>query len=94
MKALAAVYEQHGTERLRNHRDLQAQMADRIALQAAEAEFSPALLLRRKHQRDRDANLGPDDCKLVSKTGQGAGETRVELFESRLAAPSLAWLLL
>ena len=69
-------------------------MADRIALQAAEAEFSPALLLRRKRQRDRDANLGRDDCKLVGKTGQGAGEMRVELFESRLAAPSLAWLLL
>ena len=69
-------------------------MADRIALQAAEAEFSPALLLRRKRQRDRDANLGRDDCKLVGKTGQGAGETRVELFESSLTAPQLAWLLL
>lgn len=69
-------------------------MADRIALQAAEAEFPPALLLRRKRQRDQDANLGRDDCKLVGKTGQGAGETRMELFESRLAAPSLAWILL
>ena len=69
-------------------------MADRIALQAAETELPPALLLRRKRQRDRDANLGRDDCKLVGKTGQGTGESRVELFESSLAAPSLAWLLL
>ena len=69
-------------------------MANRITLQAAETELPPALLLRRKRQRDRDANLGRDDCKLVGKTGQGAGETRVEIFESRLAAPLLAWLLL
>ena len=93
-QALAAAYEQHGTERLRSRRDLQAQMADRVALQAAEAELPPALLLRRKRQRDRDANLGRDDCKLVGKTGQGASESHVELFESSLATPSLAWILL
>ena len=43
---------------------------------------------------NRDANLGRDDCELVGKTGQGASESHVELFESSLAAPSLAWILL
>ena len=73
---------------------MKSQKISQAPLQAAEAEFPPALLLRRKRQRDRDANLGRDDCKLVGKTGQGASESHVELFESSLATPSLAWILL